>query len=209
LATVPTTVTRIFGATRCNSYIIVYSSMLHCSPDDRRPRWWRPSIHRRQFFGTFWWRCRSVGSDRSTQSTNTNTTTSHRRQQSLSLSLLLRIGRSMASTNDGSATTAYDDDTTTDTANFPFYTDDSVDPGYSLLIATLIFCVLSIATLPCMVAVGMRFRNHETDDFAAAASESNITTTNNGNYNARPSEGDDAPSRAAESKHSNSITWTA
>lgn len=50
---------------------------------------------------------------------------------------------------------------TGDDEGYQNFIDESVDPGNSLLIGTLTFCVLLIAVLPCVISVGMRFRNHE------------------------------------------------
>ncbi len=71
---------------------------------------------------------------------------------------------------------SYDDSSET----FEYYVDDSVDPGQSLLIATLLFCILSIAILPCMVCVGMRFRHHESVD----SEQENASETIHGEANA-------------------------
>jgi hypothetical protein len=60
---------------------------------------------------------------------------------------------------------------------FQYYPDDSVDPGNSILIATVLFCVLLIAALPCMVCVGMRFRNHEDVE---SSEQDNASETING-----------------------------
>ena len=69
---------------------------------------------------------------------------------------------------------SYDDASET----FEYYLDDSVDPGQSLLIATLLFCTLSIAILPCMVGVGMRFRHHESG--VESSEQENASETING-----------------------------
>jgi Na+-driven multidrug efflux pump len=44
---------------------------------------------------------------------------------------------------------------------FTDYVNDSMDPGNSIFIATVIFSCLLIALLPCIVAVGQRFVKHE------------------------------------------------
>jgi hypothetical protein len=67
---------------------------------------------------------------------------------------------------------------------FQYYIDDSVDPGNSLLIATLLFCILSIAILPCMVCVGMKFRNHENIELSE---QENASETINGEPGANTS----------------------
>jgi MatE len=64
----------------------------------------------------------------------------------------------------------------TDTVSYRNYINDSVDPGNSLLIATVIFCLLLLLVLPCMVWVGMRFRNHE----APPSEQENASETING-----------------------------
>ena len=67
---------------------------------------------------------------------------------------------------------------------FQYYNDDSVDPGNSLLIATLLFCILSIAVLPCMVYVGTKFRNHENIELSE---QENASETINGEIGANTS----------------------
>lgn len=49
----------------------------------------------------------------------------------------------------------YDDD------GFLDYVPTTVDPGYSLLIATTLFCLLSNAILPCLVSYGRRYENRK------------------------------------------------
>ena len=49
----------------------------------------------------------------------------------------------------------YDDD------GFLDYAPTSVDPGYSLLIATTLFCLLSNAILPCLVSFGRRYEKRK------------------------------------------------
>ena len=67
---------------------------------------------------------------------------------------------------------------------FQYYNDDSVDPGNSMLIATLLFCILSIAVLPCMVFVGTKFRNHENNELSE---QENASETINGEPGANTS----------------------
>lgn len=50
----------------------------------------------------------------------------------------------------------YDDDD-----GFLDYVPTTVDPGYSLLIATTLFCLLSNAILPCLVSCGRRYENRK------------------------------------------------
>lgn len=49
--------------------------------------------------------------------------------------------------------TDYDDDD-----GFHSYQEDTVDPGYSLLVATAIFCFASNLLLPCFVSLGRRYQ---------------------------------------------------
>lgn len=65
---------------------------------------------------------------------------------------------------------------------FQNYVDDSMDPGYSILIATVIFCVLLIAALPCIVAVGKRFVKHED-----AAEETDVSEAQKSKEGSTPS----------------------
>lgn len=44
---------------------------------------------------------------------------------------------------------------------FQDYVVTSMDPGSSMMVATLLFCVLMVAALPCLVMVGRRFQKHE------------------------------------------------
>lgn len=57
---------------------------------------------------------------------------------------------------------------------FQNYTQISMNPGNSLLIATLIFGGLLLAALPCVVSVGKRFQQHETSiaETSSAAAKS-------------------------------------
>jgi MatE len=57
------------------------------------------------------------------------------------------------------------------------YINDSVDPGNSLLIATVIFCLLLLMVLPFMVWMGKRFQNHETPQ---SSDQENASETING-----------------------------
>ena len=45
----------------------------------------------------------------------------------------------------------FDDD------GFIYYVPTSVDPGYVLLIATIVFCIFSNAVLPCLVVLSRRY----------------------------------------------------
>ena len=56
-------------------------------------------------------------------------------------------------------------------ASFPNYTETTLDPGWSFLVAAIVACFLLFATLPCLVSLGSRYERRKVISTSKSASD--------------------------------------